>query len=290
MALNFKMMREIKLILALLFGLFMLTGCETVVELDLPDHTPKLVVNSVFNPDSLFTVDLSSSQSVFSDSAYGPVTDATVQVYQGGQHLFDLAHKGAGIYKADQKPETLQHYTLRISAPGHAPVKAASYVPAAPLLRDLKTARVPATADRDAGIRLSFVLDDTPGQDNYYYIQAYTPDTDHINGGAYNRALSIQFNTTIKPEFAMENRWFFSDKLFNGQKLPLELLLESNQREVRHVQIAHITKEYYDYVRTLEKQSYRDNFGILLIPVANNIEQGMGLFAGYNSVTVKILP
>jgi hypothetical protein len=284
------MMKEIKLILALVFGLFLLAGCETVVELDLPDHAPKLVVNAVFNPDSLFTVDLSSSQSVFSDSAHRPVTDATVQVYQGGQHVFDVAHKGAGIYQADRKPETLQHYTLRVSAPGHAAVKAASHVPAAPLLRDLKAARVPATADRDAGIRLSFVLDDTPGQDNYYYIQAYTPDTDHINGGAYNRALSIQFNTTIKPEFAMENRWFFSDKLFNGQKLPLELLLESSQREVRHVQIAHITKEYYDYVRTLEKQAYRDNFGIIPIPVANNIEQGMGLFAGYNSVTIKIAP
>lgn len=283
-------MREMKLIIALVSSLLLLAGCETLVELDLPDHKPRIVVNAVFNPDSLFTVDLSSSQSVFTDQPYKPITDATVQVYQGEQHLFNVAHKGAGVYKADQKPETLQHYTLRVSAPGHAPVKAASYAPAAPVLRNLKATRVSATHDQPAGIQLSLVLEDEPGKENYYYIQAYAPDTDPSTGKAYNRALSIQFNTTIKPEFAMENRWFFSDKLFNGQKLPLELLLESNQQEMRHVQVAHITKEYYDYVRTLEKQSYRDNFGITPIPVSNNIRGGMGLFAGYNSVVIKILP
>lgn len=282
-------MREIKFNI-LLLSLLLLAGCETVVELDLPDHDPKLVVNSVFNPDSLFTVDLSSSQSVFTDNPYVPVTDATVQVYQGGQLLFDFQHKGDGLYQADTKPEALQHYELRVSAPSHTPVKAESHVPAAALLRDLKASRVPATNVRDAGILLSFTFGDDPNRENYYYVQAFTPAISPIDGEAYNRAISIQFINPIKDEFNMENRWFFSDKLFNGQQLPLELFLESSQPEERHVQVAHITKEYYDYVRTLSKQSYRDNFGVTPIPVSSNIRGGMGLFAGYNSVTVKILP
>ncbi|WP_169728023.1 DUF4249 domain-containing protein [Adhaeribacter aquaticus] len=283
-------MKEIKLTIALVFSLLLLAGCETLVELDLPDHKPRIVVNAVFNPDSLFTVDLSSSQSVFTDHTYTPITDATIKVYKDGQYLFAVEHKGKGIYKADRKPEALKHYELQVSAPGHASIKAASYVPAAPSVRDLKATRVPATNNQSAGIQLSFVLEDEPGQENYYYIQAYAPDINPFNNQAYNRAIRIEFNKPIKYEFNMENRWFFSDKLFNGQKIPLDLFLETNQREMRHVQIAHITKKYYDYVRTLEKQSYSDNFGVMPMPVANNIEQGLGLFAGYNSVTVKILP
>ena len=283
-------MRNIKYKLSLLFSLpFLLWSCQTVVELDLPTHEPKLVINAVINPDSLFTVDVSASQSALADGEYQQLKDATVQVYQAGQLLFELQHVGDGIYKADRKPQALQHYELRVSAPGFPDASATSYVPAAPAMRDVQASRA-APSSEWGGSNLSLILDDVPGQENFYYIQAFIPDSSYYDGKRYNRYVSLDFIAPIKEEFAMEFRYFFSDKLFDGKQVNIQLNLGTAPDKTTYVQVAHITKEYYQYARTLDKQGAGDDFGKIPTPVTNNIQNGMGLFAGYNAVMLAVKP
>lgn len=268
----------------------LLLSCQTVVEVELPAHEPKLVVNAVLNPDSLFTVDVSASQSAFSNETHTPVENAAVSLYGVEKHQLDLQHIGNGIYQADKNPQAQQYYELKVLAPGYPAASAVSYVPAAPLIKNVRAGVGPVREDwQGSSVIAYFTLEDAPEQENFYYLRVFTPETDH-SGETYNRNVSIISSVPIEYEFSMETRLFFSDKLFNGQALRLILNLDNSPQKVTYVQIAHITKEYYHYVRTLEKQSYRDNTSLVPIPVTNNILNGMGLFGGYNATILVIEP
>lgn len=270
--------------------MLLLWSCQKVVEVELPEHEPKLVVNAVFNTDSLFTVDVSASQSAFSNDTHTPVEDAVVGLYQAEKHLLDLQHKGNGIYQADQKPEALQYYELKVSAPGYPNAGAVSYIPAEPLIYNVEARRGPVLYDwQGPTVNASFTLEDTPEEENFYYLRVFSPDTSFTEI-PYERYVTIISSSPVEYEFSMETRMFFSDKLFDGQALHLTLNLENNPENITYVQLAHITKEYYQYVRTLNTQSYNDSFNLTPIPVSNNIRGGMGLFAGCNVTTLKIKP
>ncbi len=270
--------------------MLLLSSCETVVEMELPAHEPKLVVNAVINPDSLFTVEVSPSQNPLSNKAHEPVSNATVQVYQADQHLYTLQHKGNGTYSTDQKPQALQHYELKVEAPGLPTASATTYIPAAPAISNLNATPVAATASDGPTVSATFTLADTPGQENFYYIQAFTPDTSYLDGQPYRRSVGVRLVEPFEDEFTMEDHYFFSDKLFDGKVVTLRLDLENPPQYTTYVRIAHITREFYDYVRTLNKQSYRDNFATPPGPVANNIQSGIGVFAGYHAVTLVMEP
>lgn len=293
MVLNFNLLKMKKIKYRLYFlwcPIFLLWSCETVVEVELPEHEPRLVINAVFNPDSLFTVDVSASRNVFSYDAHLAVEDARVSLYGPEKHLLDLQHVGNGIYQADQKPQALQYYELRVNAPGYPDASAASYVPTEPDISNVKAEVGPVHYDwQGPTVNASFTLADPAEEENFYYLRVFSPDTtfDEI---PYERYVNIVSSTPIEFEFDMETRLFFSDRLFNGQALHLRLNLENHPDHITYVQVAHITKEYYQYVRSLEKQSYNETINLTPIPVSNNVLNGMGLFGGCNTRTLFIKP
>ena len=283
-------MKATKYSLYLIILQLLLLSCETVVEVELPEHEPKLVINAVFNPDSLITVDISASRSAFSSDVHAAVENATVSLYGEEKHLLDLQYIGNGLYQADQKPRAGQYYELKVSAPGYPAASAVSYVPAAPLIKNVRAGTGPEYNDwQGPTVIASFTLEDAPEQENFYYLRVFSPDSTY-SGITYNRNVPILSSAPIEHEFSMETRLFFSDKLFNGQLLHLRLNLENSPQQLSYVQVAHITKEYYHYVRMLEKQSYNDNINLVPTPVPNNIVNGMGLFGGYNATTLVIQP
>ncbi len=257
-----------------------LSGCTKIVELDLPEVPPQLVVNCVLNPDSLVRVSVSSSQSVYTNGAYPPVENATVQLYRDGQYLLDIPYQGRGRYQAPIRPQAAHTYELRLSAPLFPAVTATTRVLGAPALSDTQAKSAPPRLGQTLPtLDVSFVLADPADQDNYYYLRAFTNEPNRLAPGTtYRRAVSIDFVGPVKEEFSMEVRSFFSDKLFNGQALRVQLNLDTPSNQPVFLQVAQVPRSYYDYVRSLDKQSYRDNVFGQPVVVANNIIGGLGLF------------
>jgi hypothetical protein len=271
--------------------LALLTSCETVVELELPDPEPLLVLNSVLNPDSLFTADISASRIIFVNGAHPPLTNAVVRVYQAGQLLEELRHVGQGRYRGTQRPQPLLAYELQASAPGYPAVRASTQLPALPAIRDVKASRGANTSFGSATVEAAFVLTDDPAQDNFYYLQTYAPGIDRFNNGRpYNQTVTIVQLTPFETEFSMETRYFFSDRLFRGQAVPFRLRLETSPAQPAYVRVAHMSKSYYDYVRALHRQSYDDDVLPTSTPVPGNIVGGLGLLASYSAATLYIKP
>jgi hypothetical protein len=271
--------------------IILLAGCETVVELNLPEPEPALVINSVLNPDSLFSVDVGANQTIFSNQTYTPVEKATVQVYQDGQYVEELREVSKGRYRGTRRPQELQPYEVRVSAPGYPSARATTEVPAAPVLSEVSATKVPSSSPGFFFVEASLVLADDASHEDFYYIQAYTPDVDRSNNNKpYNRYVSLTLLSPFEAEFGMEARSFFSDRLFNGQPLRLRLRLDNSANVTTYVRVARISQAYYEYVRALDKQSYRDNMLISSAPVANNIQNGLGLLGSYTASTLAIKP
>jgi hypothetical protein len=268
-----------------------LPGCETVVELELPDPKPLLVVNSVINPDSLFSVDVSTNQSIFANQQYAPVENAVVEVYQDGQLVDNLQQMSKGRYRGSSRPQALQQYELRVAAPGYPGANALTRLPAVPDIQEVEAMKVPSSSSGFSVVEASLTLPDDPAQEDFYYVQAYTPDIDRSDGNKpYNRYVSLDLLAPFEAELSMENRTFFSDRLFNGQLLRLQLRLENRADRTTYVRVARVSKAYYEYVRVLKKQSYGDNVLTSPGPVSNNIQSGLGLFGSYSASVIAVKP
>ena len=119
---------------AVLVGLFSLISCTSPVELDFPgSYSPKIVVNSVFTPDSVWTVYVQKS-TPYADSIKGEdlyILDADVFIIDEQGMMERLRHVGDGIYKSFQRlrPVPDMEYTLRVDAPSYTPVRATSSAP-----------------------------------------------------------------------------------------------------------------------------------------------------------------
>ena len=71
-------MRRYRYLLLLCF-----TACETAVEIDVPRYPAQLTANALFNPDSVWQVELTQNRFILDTAQYAPVPDAEVRVFAG---------------------------------------------------------------------------------------------------------------------------------------------------------------------------------------------------------------
>ncbi len=271
--------------------LWVLIACERVIELDYPPHTPKLVVNGLINPDSALAIELSASQNAFSNQEHELVENATVKVFKNGIHFLNLEHTGKGIYRSDIKPEAGHRYELQATAPGYPAIKATTYIPVPAALHEVHPTVGPPSSSgstREPTTNVSFVLSDPAAEENFYLMRFFTVDSSRFFKVAFLRDISLNESIPVAPEFWMGSSSFYSDRLFNGQALRFMFNLGNRPDRVTYITVGHISKDYYHYMRTVGKQSQGDNTNIQPVQVSNNIEGGIGLFAGYNSFTLEL--
>jgi hypothetical protein len=129
-----------------------------------------------------------------------------------------------------------------------------------------------------------------PGLQNYYFISAYYQDTSFYNHQAYKQYTSISFEAPIEKEFTLGWLYFFSDKIIDGKSVTLKIQVGyPGKDKTLFFNVAHVSPDYYHYVRTLTKQAVADNFSHVPTTVHSNIQHGYGIFAGHHIRTYEIV-
>ena len=266
-------------------------ACTKNIDLTLPEHKPALVLNSVFSPDSTFKVDLSASRSIFSKQDFIPVKNASIQLFENGNYLVDFQHTKDGIYTTPVKPKSLHKYTVKAAAPGFPDITANDDVPLAPSVRQVQAkAAYTSVEEYYKGVDISFTLDAPSAEENFYHVRAYTFIKGNVGEDRIHK-MGVRFQLPIEEEFSVDDNHFLSDKLFQGKSASFKLHLVNNPKSLDYtiyLRITHISKAYNDYKKTYSKSISDLNFN--QEPVSNNINNGMGLFAGYNAITIPIKP
>lgn len=285
-----------------LFSLgFLLSGCEQVIEIDLPEHTPQLVVNCTFSPDSLFYAQASASKPLQDTAFLRSVDNARLVVYEDGVVWDSLNFvSGSGFeaphYRGKRYAVAGRSYRIQASAPGFTDVAGEDRIPL-PVPIDGITRRdsVPGNDQEAEYTELAVTFDDPVGEGDTYVIGVYFQDSVETDPGQFD-----YFNFPIQSESADPNLQYdfnsgtftFADKTFDGRSTTIKLRIYSTDLENRamYVVLGKVSDHYFRYQRTLaEYQETAFNPFAEPVIVHSNMTPKMGIFAGY-SMTRMLIP
>ena len=295
----------------------------TPVDLEQPgEYKPKLVVNAIFAPESVWTVKLHRSAAIAKvvDWRDYQVVDAEVFISDGGSYLERLVHSGSGIYRssAGRRPLANNEYFLNVTATSLLSVRAASSTPI--LSADwhgFDEVFQPSTSE-PGQYKVQLTLNDYAGSHKYsisvdkLWLNCNSDNGPvlHSDGGAtayggvsFESSFPALRSTIIQVDDASE--WFvpgepfsgtawLSDELFQEEsaKFLLTLHVEYDQDLAPHFRftVTSYSHELWEY----EMSTFRHDplYGSFLpdrpVTVYTNVENGLGIFGGaaYRSLLV----
>ena len=306
-----------KAALRLLPFLAALPACEQVIEPDLPEHRPRLVLHAFFTNDGVWSAHVGRSFPILelqlTADERPAVADAAVALLAGDRAVGELEFDDAAqeYVFGDSALQAGETYSLRVSAPGFETVRATDAVPMPVPTSVLSYRALPSSRYGSGGwVEFSFELEieDPPGEANYYQVSLYRVFT--------GRGASRLYLSTNDPSILADNNVdgspleegkfegyapYFRDTLFDGRTHEIELSTDFDSGMPRsrvsesepdlsgiHLQVLYISEAYYQYLKSARLHDYTlDNPFAEPLNVYGNVENGYGIFAGYSSRTLE---
>lgn len=279
--------------------LFLLTAmsCVKTIEIDLPEHDPKAVVNCLFQTDSLFSLELKRSHSIF-DTIPLPLTNATVELFNGGQ-IIDTFYYDEGRYHSHIFPQRNTNYHIEVAMSEGEKVTSDSYIPNTPILEFLSLKdSIYTDNEGDFISQMNIVVSDTSYSDNYYELKLLYKFINYQNDTVVSSVYYDLINDPVLENVGLLNYYpdylIFSDALFNGEDYQMTINFRQGSNAESYgliIILRAVTKEYYEYRKTLTlhiEGKAGDIWNGVGEPLqmVSNINNGYGIFAGY-SETIK---
>ena len=297
-----------------LIGLLLLVGvclgCETVVDVELPSHESRLVVNSFFTPDSTWDVRLSATVA-YTDTLFGRapwVENGSVEIWNGGNLIEVLDHVGNGRYRGQTRPDVETEYFVRASAPEYSDVQGGSTIPGGTTLEAVSARfnRAPEGSGMENEIEFTVTIRDTPDLDNFYNIRVIQVFESASRGGAtaVDSTYSVLFTNDlalVDDRLSGDTQYFydkayFTDELFRESSYDLRFsarllgqAISFGDRYRFYVQLLNLSEDLYTYEITAAEQRGTDQDPFSeSVDVYSNMSSGFGVFAGYHSEVVLV--
>ncbi len=293
-----KQSKTLLLLVALLVGC---NSCTKIIEIDLPPHESKVVVNSLFTDGQRIRVHLSKTASAF-DYSTPTVENGLVRLFCNDEEIDTLIFNN-GYYYSDVVALQKEKYSLLVSTPGLGEVSSEDSIPEKTLIESYVHRDSVMMNDNNYPVmQLELGFTDKPGR-NFYELSIAADY--YVAGFNYRHNVGFKYSTdpvlvsTGLLDYYAESI-VFTDELFDGEQTSIkanywiqtgEMPLIGGGPEYGYllfVSLRSISESYYNYIR--KQIIYRYNlesniFTGLPDPVHmySNITGGYGIFAGYSS-------
>ncbi len=283
-------------------------ACEKEIHIPIEMTEPQLVVNSVFDANNFWKLEISTSKYVYSNNQINFIDSASIKIIDSNGNIISVTNRGNGIYTSDnEKPQYGKTYTLEVEYNNYKKAIATDQLPDE-ILIDTVTWNEDVFWDGIMQKKVKITFQDSPARDFYYlqlldryswtYIDYETGlvDTVYEENPIYftsQDAAVENFSTD-----SWDNIAIFSDKIFNNQQYTFDLLVEdfyfnagSDSNSGIKVVLHRISEDFYKYLKSFEayKSSNEDDLFPQPVQVYTNIENGLGIFAG-QSKSFYIIP
>ena len=284
--------------------LFFFVGCETVLDMDLPSNGERLAMNCFFAPDSNWVVNVSRSQSVLASGNIVFVQGADVKLMSNDQVVGTLNYVSDGNYELlNPLPQQLTNYTVEVRVVGFDMVTATSSAPKAVPVTNIDTAytQVDGQQYRELGIHFK----DPASETNYYKVQIlaryynYEYQVDSLGNWIvsdsfpYFSPMSIGSND---PVFTDDKGIdyigrLFTDEAIDGNNYRLSVYLfedsyggyDPSGYDMVFAVLYSLSRDQYLYQSSLQHfNSTNGNPFAQPVQVYGNVQNGFGIFSGYN--------
>lgn len=262
--------------------LFVVLGCESILEIELEHVDPEIVVTSVFTENIPWQVVIQRTIGIQEDSSHPSIIDHAAVTIEGSDGSFvELIHKGGGFYYGDTSlPQPGVMYTLKVEVEGYGSIEASDQIPSYVKPPDIR---------HFGSDKLSEVtLYDEAGAENYYAISMLSRNMDWM----YFSVLNPELEDQIK-RFALQDPFspyvnrpdvsavLIHDKPFDGKQFDLTLSKIFRENNLS-TYVSSVSKAYYDYYLSKIVQKNSENLSIVEpAPLRSNVHGGHGIFAGY---------
>lgn len=264
-------------IVSLVCTLGVVSACEEVIDLELKNTNPGIVIDAVIagNQES-FEVKITQSTGFYDLGNYKAIDNARVILTSLNGESDTLAYTGNGIYKGTTiRGKEGETYTLTVNALGNT----YTAVNTIPYHTELDSVGYEwAENPHSKGYMINMYFTDAPGIDNYYRSKVLV---DNILGR----------NQSEGPDYML-----YEDKVFDGSRIQLpairggKLLHESDTVTVELYGISKATFEYYNTVRNIIAsgnssqsmgRSMMDGSSAPANPITNFNNGALGYFGAY---------
>jgi hypothetical protein len=154
-------------------------SCEKMAKnFKLNDSDPQIVLNALFDPDTVFSVHVCRSIGVLEPvEKVIPIENAIVEVFENGALLARLdQYKNGNYFHATAKPEPGKTYTLNVAAEGFNDAKALVKIPQTGFLLGLDTASTVWVTDygnRNNVLEIKLNVKNNPALNEFFMLEVY---------------------------------------------------------------------------------------------------------------------
>ena len=281
----------------------LLVGCSKVIEINL-NNTKAIVLNSIFNPDSLFTFRISTTASLLNN--YDTLNENLhFSLYVEDKLIFESVSQSS-LFKTDLKPLTGRKYTVELKSDNFPTIKASDTIPN---LVPIDNAYMIFPAGVDAfGLYIAeacISFTDPAKETNYYELLISSKP-----GGTNAWQVEYETNDRVLLNESDQNyqpsTFFFSDELFNGEHYTLRIKhgvgYFQNGKILKafplYATLRSISRTYFKYRKYYTRHAYNQQFQNEFLDLIfkgepqnmyTNIENGYGIFAGYCETSSELI-
>ena len=287
--------------LFLILSALTLSNCTKEIEFDAQDIAPRIVVNSLFTNDSIWSAHISRSVGVLETTSYTTIDNASVNIFDDNANLVTtLTHQGDGLYTSPTgvSPQPNQSYTLEASASGYESVNATNSIPSAVPIYQLDTV-TSTNNDGETILEATITFQDPPNISNYYMLEVFVTgmyydeweqDSIEIREPLQISCDDINVETVNRFNFGgFENTYLYlmlKDQNFDGENYALTFTV-INYAELKdmdlfgEIRLVNTSEEYFNYLKSFNMyQRTINNPFATPVQVYSNVNNGMGIFAG----------
>ncbi|MBL0016313.1 MAG: DUF4249 domain-containing protein [Bacteroidia bacterium] len=311
-------MKRLVYSLFILTGLVALTSCENDLESDIPSAKPQLVVNSLFTLDSIIRIEVSASASPGQGGNIQSLRDAKIILFEDETQLKDLVLDSmlatpfnfSGAPNASVAPVKLyfhkvlsspvksgRPYTIEVKYPGMESVTATNTVPRP--VRAIAESQILGSAiniDGTPMVKHSFTINDNGGRENAYGIEVIVTPAGQTGPAqripffsgekAFSENLTVtdgQYSQGVL--YQPQNGVYFTNGKFQGRHKTFDFYVDeqytSNQYDLK-VRFLTLSRDFFEFATSYQKQKLNNNNPFAEpTQVYSNIENGLGIFAGF---------
>lgn len=302
----------ISTVLILLGGI----SCEKNIDIDIDEISPMLVLNGLIESDSSVSISLTRTRHILDNKEITVLANGTVEIFDTHGNSSDLVWDNRSRYETDNfQVSPGEEYTITASAEGYFDVEANCIIPDKIQIIRLDTVSV-YNEWNEQMLSMGIVFQDDPDVENYYQLSLTSKsyymdlhieerlDTLYVDPIKDTVVIGIVYDTieNLIPNY--ENIYFqtedliieewdnnggvvFSDRLIQGKEYSLKGTIYTGYRywsadtSSIYVNLHSITKDYFEYVSSLQKHynAKGDPFSTPVV-VHGNVENGLGIFGG----------
>jgi len=303
---------NIKFTLTLLTAVLILNSCQKDLELSTDDFRSRLVVNSIFTPDSLWSITVSNTKNILDhDSHIENIDDASIFLENRSLNTdVPIVNLGNGKYgSAGVLPIEGHQYEIFVQKEGYETARSFTYVPSndeAPKMFSIEEVN----RFDEKVFKISMKIEDDPLRQNFYIWELIS--TSKASAGAVYKGeeldkLETYLDTglpTNQPKSGFLTA-LSSDGDFNGETYRQDFFIVPNSDLVKggdpnHPETTEI--KFYLKVRSVSQDLYKFHESLKLyqssadvntsisspVPIFSNIENGLGIFGSYSESIIQL--